>query len=199
MFSSQNKGSRDLIYQIYNDKRTVFKLKDIAMLTGKTDFVALNLSVNYFVRTGKLQNPRKGIYCKPNYNLAELACRVYAPVYISLEYVLAQAGVVFQYDSQITLVSYLRREIEVDKQTISYRKIKNEILMNTQGINQQPDFVNIAMPERAFLDMIYLNGAMYFDNLRPLNKEKIEQILPVYQSKTMPETVKKLLENDRYK
>jgi hypothetical protein len=42
--------------------------------------------------------------------------------------------------------------------------------------------------------MLYLNGEMYFDNLNALNREKIGQILPVYDSKTMNKTVKKLLE-----
>jgi hypothetical protein len=187
----------DLIYQLYKDKRTVFRLKDVAMLTGETNSTSLNQRLNYFVRIKKLQNPRKGIYCKSNYNPAELACRVFVPAYISLEYVLQRAGIVFQYDSRITMLSYLSREIEVDGQIISYRKIKDLILIETQGIERRENSVNIATPERAFLDMVYLNGAMYFDNLRPLNPEKIEQILPIYQSKTMSKTVKKILENGR--
>jgi hypothetical protein len=187
----------DLIYQIYKDRRTVFRLRDVAMLTGETDSTSLNQRLNYFVRTQKLQNPRKGIYCKPDYNPAELACRIFVPTYISLEYVLQQAGVVFQFDSRITMLSYLSREIEVDGQRISYRKIKGVVLIETQGIERGDTGVNIATPERAFLDMIYLNGSMYFDNLRPLNPEKIKQILPIYQSKTMSKTVKKLLENGR--
>ena len=194
MFSSQNKNM-DLIYTIYKNKQTVFRLKDVALLLGETNFTPLNLSLNYFVRTGKLQNPRKGIYCKPDYNKEELACRVFAPSYISLEYVLQQAGVIFQYDSRLTSVSYLSREIEIDNQTFSFRKIKNELLVATQGIERQETGVNIASPERALLDMLYLNGEMYFDNLNPLNWEKMEQILPVYQSKILDKRVQKLIEN----
>ncbi|GHV69025.1 hypothetical protein FACS1894199_17150 [Bacteroidia bacterium] len=194
MFSSQNKKV-DLIYTLYKDKRTVFRLKDVALLLGETTFTPLNLSLNYFVRTGKLQNPRKGIYCKPDCNKEELACRVFTPSYISLEYVLQQAGVVFQYDSRITSVSYLSREIEIENQTFSFRKIKNELLVATQGIERQETGVNIATPERALLDMLYLNGEMYFDNLNPLNLRKIEQILPVYQSKILEERVEKLIKN----
>jgi hypothetical protein len=189
----------DLMYEIYNDKRTVFRLKDVSMLIKETNFSLLNQRLNYFVRAKKLLNPRKGIYCKPGYNSVELACRVFVPAYVSLEYVLARAGVVFQYDSRITVLSYLSREIEVEGQTISYRKIKDSILINTQGIDRQKDYVNIASPERAFLDMLYLNGAMYFDNLHSLNKEKIAQILPVYQSKTISQIAEKLLKQDGYK
>ena len=97
MFSSQNTSS-DIVLAIYQDIRTIFRLKDIAMLTGETNFQLLNQKLNYYVRTGKLLNPRKGIYAKPAYNTEELACTIYTPSYISLEYVLQKAGIVFQFD-----------------------------------------------------------------------------------------------------
>jgi hypothetical protein len=160
----------DLIYTLYNDTRTVFRLKDVSMLTGETSLDSLKQMLNYYVRTGRLQNPRKGLYCKPNYSREELACRIFVPAYISLEYVLQKAGVVFQYDSRITVVSYLSREVEIEGRTFAFRKIKNEVLVATEGIVQQGNTLTIATPERAFLDMLYLNGPMYFDNLHPLNK-----------------------------
>ena len=189
----------DLIYSLYNDTRTVFRLKDVSMLIGETSFNSLNMKLNYYVRTGRLQNPRKGLYCKPNYNPQELACRIFTPAYISLEYVLQRAGVVFQYDSRLTVISYLSREVEIDDNTFSFRKIKNELLVSSQGIEQKGNTVTIATPERAFLDMVYLNGAMYFDNLNPLKRDMVEQILPVYKSQILNERVKKLFENDRFK
>ena len=189
----------DLIYTLYNDARTVFRLKDVAMLTGETNFTSLNMKLNYYVRTGRLQNPRQGIYCKPDYNPQELACRIFVPAYISLEYVLQQAGVIFQYDSRLTAISYLSREIEVGNKTFSFRKIKNELLISQKGVEQKGNTVTIATPERAFLDMLYLNGAMYFDNLNPLKKDLIEEILPVYNSKILCKRVQKLIKNDGLK
>ena len=97
------------------------------MLTGETNFQSLNKKLNYYVHAGKLQNPRKGIYTKPGYEPEELACSIYRPSYISLEYVLQKAGVVFQFDSRITLVSYLSRNIEVDTREYRYRKMKDDL------------------------------------------------------------------------
>ena len=37
----------DLIYTLYNDERTVFRLKDVALLMGETSFSSLNLKLNY--------------------------------------------------------------------------------------------------------------------------------------------------------
>lgn len=196
MFSSQN-SKVDLVLAIYQDIRTVFRLNDIAMLSGETNFQSLNKKLNYHVRTGKLQNPRKGIYAKPDYNQDELACTLYTPSYISLEYVLRKAGILFQYDSAISVVSYLSRSIEVENQTFQYRKIKGELLVNTTGILRLNNQINIATAERAFLDLLYLNARFHFDNLNSLKKDLVYKILPIYQSDSMTKRVTKLLQNDR--
>lgn len=186
----------DIVLSIYKDVKTVFRLRDIALMSGESDFESLNKKLNYYVRRGKLLNPRKGIYAKPNYHSEELACILYTPSYISLEYVLQKAGVLFQYDSRITTISYLSRSVEVEDKTIVYRKIKGEIIANTRGISREINQVNIATSERAFLDTLYLNKNYYFDNLNPLNKEKVYDLLPIYMSKALTEKVKKYFPDD---
>jgi len=195
MFSSQN-IKNNIIFTVYKDIRTVFRLNDVALLAGETNFQSLNKKLNYYVRTGKLQNPRKGIYTKPNYNPEELACTIYTPSYISLEYILQKAGIIFQYDSRITAASYLSRSIEVAGRTYLFRKIKGEILVNTAGVIRQDNFINNATAERAFLDLLYLNTDYYFDNLNPLRKQLVYKLLPIYQSKALSVRVNKLLKND---
>jgi len=187
---------KDIVLSIYSESRTVFRLKDIAILVGEESFQSLNKKLNYYVRTRKLENPRKGIYAKPGYNVEELACTIFTPSYISLEYVLQKAGIVFQYDSRITSVSYLSRTIEVETRQLVFRKIKGSVLVNTFGIIRHANHINIASPERAFLDLLYLEKDYYFDNLNPLNKDLIRKLLPVYQSKRLSQTVTKLLKND---
>jgi hypothetical protein len=194
MYSSRN-IEKNLILAIYKESRTVFRLNDIAMLMGVSDFQSLNKKLNYYVRTGKLNNPRKGIYTKPGYDPEEMACSVFTPSYISLQYVLQKAGIVFQYDSRITSVSYLSRIIEIENRAFIYRKIKGSSLVNTAGIIRQNNHINIASPERAFLDFLYLEKEFHFDNLNPLNKEIIHELLPVYESKALIKTVKKILKN----
>jgi hypothetical protein len=188
-----------IILSVYKDIRTVFRLKDIALISGESDFTSLNKKLNYAVRTGKLQNPRKGIYAKPGYSIEELACTLYTPSYISLEYVLQKAGILFQYDSRITSVSYLNRSIKVEDKICLYRKIKGEILIDTVGIIRQNNQINIASPERALLDLMYLNKDYYFDNLNPVNKVKVYKLLPIYFSNALTERIKKILPNDGYK
>ncbi len=195
MIGSQNKKN-DIILAIFKDNRTIFRLIDIAMLAGESNFQSLNKKMNYAVRTGKLQNPRKGIYAKPGYNPEELACSIYLPSYISLEYVLQKSGIVFQYDPRITVVSYLSRNIKVENRAYAFRKIKSSVLIDTTGIIRQDNHINIASAERAFLDLLYLEKNYYFDNLNPLNKELIYKLLLLYKSKALSLRVTKLLNND---
>lgn len=194
MYSSR-KTNQDIVFAVYKDKRTVFRLNDIALLVGESNFQSLNKKLNYYVHTGKLKNPRRGIYTKPEYNPEELACNIYTPSYISLEYVLQKSGIIFQYDSGITAVSYLSRSIEVTGKNFLFRKIKGEVLVNTAGINRHENHVNIASAERAFLDLMYLNTEFYCDNLNPLNRQITYKILSIYKSKSLSERVKKVLQN----
>ncbi len=188
----------NFILEIYKDKRTVFTLPDIAMLFPGENIKYLSDRVGYYVQTKKLLNPRRGIYAKSGYNYLELANILYTPSYISLEYVLQQAGVLFQFDSRITSVSYLSRELDIDGKSFLYRRIKEEIIMDRTGIIQVADTVNMATPERAFLDLLYLNKSFYFDNLQPLKRQRIKQLLPIYNSAALLKTTDKLLGNDRY-
>jgi hypothetical protein len=176
---------------MYKDSRTVFRISDIALLINSNSPL-LYQKLNNLVKKGKLLNIRKGIYAKEGYKPEELACLLYSPTYISLGYVLQRSGVIFQYDSAITNISYLNREIYINEQAIQYRQVKREILLNTSGIVHK-DNINIATPERAFLDTLYLNGFFYFDNINPLNINTIYNILPIYNSSSLVKKTKKIL------
>lgn len=181
---------------IYQSGKTIFRLIEIAMLTGITNFESLNKSLNYYVRTGHLSNPRRGIYAKSGFSFEELANSIYTPSYISLQYVLQKEGVIFQYDSGITSVSYLSREIVVKDRQLRYRKIKDPILVNTTGLIKKDNIINYASPERAFLDLLYLENEYYIDNINILNKQLVFEILQIYQSRALEKRVKKLIIND---
>jgi hypothetical protein len=77
-----------LLLDIFKDKATVFTMQGIAMAFGQgLDRNTIKNRVMSYVRKGELLNPRKAIYAKPGYDEKELACLLYTPSYISLEYV----------------------------------------------------------------------------------------------------------------
>lgn len=139
--------------------------------------------VNYYVHTGHLYPIRRGMYAKSKeYDRFELATRIFTPAYISFETVLGKAGITFQYYSQIFVASYQTKEIVVDGHKVAFKTLKNTILTNSTGVEARENY-SIASPERAFLDVIYLNKDYHFDNLSSLDWEKVNAILPVYEDK----------------
>lgn len=189
MLSSPNEISLLLLQQ----PQTVFKVADIAMISGVTDAVSISQRMAYAIRKGLFVSPRKGVYAKPGYSITELAGCLYTPSYLSMEYVLQQEGVIFQYSSEITMASYLNRRVEVDGKNLVYRKLKNSILTNTLGV--QGGILSVASKERAFLDMLYLNANCHFDNPSVLDKDAISRLLPVYNSPTLTKRALKIIEN----
>ena len=170
------------ISKLLRTKNTVFTFREVSLIWRETDPNLIKRRINYYVKSGKLYRLRRGIYAKDkNYDKLELATKVYTPSYVSLETVLVKAGVIFQYYSQIFVVSYLSREITIDNQTYSYKKMKDAILTNHLGIENRENY-SIASPERAFLDILYLYKDYHFDNISPLDWKKIYKILPIYGS-----------------
>lgn len=188
-------SSRENILEtILGSPKSVFTLQSLVMLTECSDTKKLTKSLHYYAKKGKLLNPRKGVYAKLKYDEQEMACSLFRPSYISLEYVLGRAGVVFQWDDTVTNVSYLSREVDVDGKTYRFRKINPEIWVGMEGIEQR-DGVAMATPEKAFLDTVYLSaGNCYFDNLRPLSVKKINELLPFFNSAKLNERVKEMFD-----
>lgn len=186
-------SQRNVLEVVLNSSRSVFNVQSLRMLTECEDSQKLTKSLHYYAKEGKIRNPRRGIYTKATYDEREMACSLFRPAYISLEYVLQRAGVVFQYDDTITCVSYLNRTAVIDEKSYLFRSINPKLWIGMEGIEQK-DNILIASPERAFLDMVYLSaGNCYFDNLHPLSKTKVKQLLPLYQSKVLTERVIELL------
>lgn len=187
--SSQN----NILEVILSSSRSVFNVQTLMMLAECNDSRKLTKSLNYYIKEGKIHNPRRGIYTKIAYNEKEMACSLFRPAYISLEYVLQRSGIVFQYDDTVTCVSYLNRTVEVDDKPYQFRIIKPELWIGMDGIEQH-DNIFIASPERAFLDFVYLSaGNCFFDNLHPLNITKVKNLLPSYQSEILTQRVSELL------
>ena len=181
---------KTFILGIYSSKNTVFSIKDIALLWEEPDAKLVKTRIHRYIKVGKLYSIRRGFYSKnKNYNKNELATKIYTPSYISFETVLGRAGVTFQSYGQIFVASYLTREITPDGQTYSYRKVKESVLTNNAGIEHKDNY-SIAIPERAFLDVVYLNKNYHFDNLSVLDWNKVMEILPIYSNKRMEKEVK---------
>ena len=186
--------NKDFLLEIYKSPKTVFSFQDIALILEETSKDALKGRIHYYVKKGRLLSPRRGIYVKPDYDQQELAARIFTPSYISLETVLVQAGVVFQYYESIFVVSYLSRNIMVNGRKITVHKIKNDILYNSEGISQEGRYA-VAGKERAFLDAVYIYKDYPFDNAGALDKNKVLQLAEIYSCRELVKRVQRILKD----
>ncbi len=177
---------------ILRSDQTVFTFKDLLLMWGGIDVNTAKKRVSYYLQSGNLYPIRRGIYAKDkNYDRFELATKIFTPAYISFETVLGNAGVTFQYYSQIFVASYQTKEIVADGQKIVYKTLKSSILTNSAGIENKEQYA-IASPERAFLDVVYLNKDYHFDQLSSLDWKKVDGLLPVYgKNKRISEQINK--------
>jgi hypothetical protein len=181
----------DYLSVILRSNKTVFSFKDIVLLWGDSGSTA-RVRINYYVKNNDLHHIRRGFYAKDkNYNRLELATKIYTPSYVSFETILGQSGITFQYNSQLFVASYLTREIKCDGQRYSFRKIKDTILTNREGVEDKGEYF-VSSEERAFLDTLYINKDYYFDNLSSLDWNKVFEILPIYENKRMEKKVKEI-------
>jgi predicted transcriptional regulator of viral defense system len=180
---------------LLRSKKTIFSSKDVALLWGDDNLGAVKVRLNYYIKKGKLIRLRRGLYAKDkNYDKYELAANILRPSYVSFETVLGSAGITFQYYNQIFIASYVKRDVTCDNQKYSFRTIKKNILINPKGIDQSEEY-SIATKERAFLDTIYRSKDYHFDNLSPLDWDKIFEILSIYENKKMEKKVKEYYEH----
>lgn len=175
---------------IYGSAQSVFTSREIAILIGEKNANKLKSKLAYYVKTGKLIRLRRGIFSKnETYDRNELAVRIYTPAYVSFETVLLKEGLIFQYSEKIFIASYLSREIRFRENKFIYRKLKNELLTNQKGVLDKKTYFE-ATKERAFLDMLYLFGDYYFDNLRSIDWDICFDIVAIYKNKALEKRLK---------
>ncbi len=187
---------KNLTFGLYSLKNTVFTTQEISLILKETDLNRLKSKINYFVKKGILINLRRGLYAKTNgYEVLEVANKIFTPSYISLETALQRNGITFQdYSKTIFVLSYQTRDIKLGEYTISFKKIKDEVLTNTKGIINKDGYA-IAGVERAFLDRIYLSNNYYFDNLGPIDWKKAKALLKIYNNKAMERRFRKYVKD----
>ncbi|OGC52110.1 hypothetical protein A2982_01285 [candidate division WWE3 bacterium RIFCSPLOWO2_01_FULL_39_13] len=185
---------RDKLQLLFtSSSKTVFTTRDFGNVWGYTHYDSLLERVEYFTKTNKLKKLRKGLYAIEGrkINEFELANKIRTPSYISFETVLHKEGVIFQWDRRITLASKESLQMEINGYKIVFRQVKDSVLLNKTGINEESNYF-IASKERALLDMLYISSSFQVDNLRGIDFDAVENLLPIYGQKKLNKIVKGL-------
>jgi hypothetical protein len=137
---------------------TLFTIDDLSLYWKQADRNRVLESARAYVKRAKLWRIHQGIYSlTPKYERVQLAAKLNSPSYITGWYVLARSGVVFQYYGEgVTSFALRGRRFFIDEREYLYHKVKSEVFFNDLGIIKNDDYW-IASPERAVVDMLYLN------------------------------------------
>lgn len=175
--------------------KTVFSNDDLRLYWQINDDNYLKTKIYRLVKKGALIRLVNGIYALDrSYNPLELANKLVVPSYVSLRTVLAQVGAVFQYDSAVYSVSTSNRDLEIDGRHYVYFHLKGSALLANEGV-RFAESVTIASPERALLDLLYLEKEATVDSITPFDWNVCQTLVPLYQNKQLTKRLNNLFKS----
>jgi predicted transcriptional regulator of viral defense system len=157
----------------------VFHSDDLASLWKISSPNTLRVTLHRYIAKGLLFPIYRGFYsilppekCDPLL-LGIKAMHQYA--YISTETVLADAGIILQINSKITLISGQSRRFSIRQHDYQSRKLKDSILFNPVGVKTNLPY-NIASVPRAVADLLYYNPLFHFDHEKAIDWGEVHHI-----------------------
>lgn len=184
-----------ILQKLIESKKTVFTISDMKKIFWNENNKYINLLIQPLKREWILLNLSYGIRALKDYDIFELSSKLKSWSYISFETVLQKDWIIFQnYNNTIMLASDNSIKKNIWKFSFEYHKIKDDILKNPIGIVNYQNKYMIASTERAVCDMVYLYKDIIFDNIRPLKKQKLEEISKIYPKSTTL-LINKLIQN----
>ena len=156
------------INELLKLQQNLFHTNDLALIWGIDNKNTLYTGIKRYIQKGILIPVQKGLY-------STIPLDQHGFAYLSTESVLAQEGVISQAVFAITLVGSISKRFEVGGYHFICRRLKDELLYRTAGIEQK-DGVFIAKIERAAADILYFDPKYHFDNLSKIGWTKVRQI-----------------------
>ena len=186
------------IFDLNRINKIYFGYEDISRVLG-ISLESAKVSACRYAGQGILIRIKRNIYMlRENWNRMDrtekfqIANLIQVPSYVSLMSAMDyyQITTQLQQDFIESIVVKRTKEMEIEKNTFNYSKIKQELYF---GFVKEKDFF-IATPEKAFLDAIYLMslGRYSLDltsiDFNKLNTDNLEKIIVKY-----PDKIKKIL------
>ncbi|PKO03850.1 MAG: hypothetical protein CVU43_00605 [Chloroflexi bacterium HGW-Chloroflexi-5] len=158
------------------------------LLAGNVDPNLIRIQLSRWVKTGKIYQLRRGLYTiAPPYQKTKphpflVANHLQKASYVSLQSALAHYGLIPEVVNITTSVSTGRPErLETPLGTYEFRHLKRGSFFGYQMVELGGQSAFVATPEKALLDLIYLqpgsDSTVYLKELRLQNTEKLDKDL----------------------
>lgn len=155
----------------------VFSTADLSsMIAGGSDLYNQRV-IARLVRAGTLRRVMRGLYAAKNCDLFAVSARIGADSYVSMDSALAKSGLTGSVPQRSLSVVYTGRKKTIKLQVgdIHFYSIAPEFYF---GFSRLLSGVNLADPEKAFIDLLYFHvkGARFLiDPLRDVDAKKLDR------------------------
>lgn len=178
-------------YPVFSSK----ELKTI-LFTEKNILV----QVAFWLKKGYIKRIKKGLYvltsASDKINSVVLADNIYSPSYLSLEYALNYHGIIPDIPGVYTSITTRKTEnFKNEFGNYSYQKIREELFIGYEIIQDGIFSYSIANPEKALMDYLYLNRNKFVAKFNFWKELRIDKYFKF--SKKDIETYKKLFQNKK--
>ena len=138
-----------------------FETKELRLILGENFTPTTLVNLKNWINKGYVTMLRRGLYViyevTKNIDMMVFATKIYPPSYISLEMALRFYGIIPE--AVFTATSVTTRKTKFFKTLVgnfSYQKIKKEAFGGFETKNQNGISYNLALPEKALVDFLYL-------------------------------------------
>jgi len=165
----------------------LFRYADVEKFTGNA-----NVFLTRALKGGLVERIVRGVYInaflKNRPGIEEVACFLRTPSYVSCEWALNRHGILMQSPAVCTVLTLstavgAARNLEYGGATLEFSHLAARLFT---GFDMRDGF-NLALPEKALLDTIYLRKAIPFRDeldLTLLNKERLDRLASDFPEKT---------------
>ncbi|MBU0649789.1 hypothetical protein KKG63_01140 [Patescibacteria group bacterium] len=154
-------------------KTPIFSRNDVIKLFPDEPENQINTQLHRIAARGGLIGLKRGVYLFSDTKIDEfvIANRLYTPSYVSLESVLNTSGIIPDITATVTSVTPITsKKFNTPVGNFTYSKIARNLFFGYQSIIDQQSglYYEIASPEKAFLDFIYIR------RMRDLSESRID-------------------------
>lgn len=188
----------ELIKMMKDLNKPFFTIADLEKMT-RLSRNSLYVTLKRWVANGVLERIAPGIYTAMTSNLSveKIAAQLYIPNYLSFESALARQGILNLIPHSLTLATTRKtKRYTLQKQDVEFRQISSILFFGFEMKNG----INIAVPEKAFLDQVYFfsRGRASLDldelNLKNLSSRLLKEYgkrFPIYVQRRVAEILKR--------
>jgi len=193
-----------------NQELPCFETKELKLILG-SDFSNTTLvNLKNWIKKDYLIMLRKGLYVFSDFawnaDMMIFAAKIYPPSYISMEMALNYYGIIPEAVFTATSVSTRKtKEFKTPLGNFSYQKIKKEAFGGFEAKNENGVSYNLALPEKAVVDFLYLNrhilsgdkeqfASYRFDKDFKFSEKKLLEFAKVFQNEKVLFLTQKFIE-----